>query len=221
MTTFTNTTLAKYKKKRSRDRRFGCSIPVYQPPTDDEMGPVTPNPEYLHLEKRQMKKQGFVRYDHTFEIPIGYLRTYGYQRRSRAYQFRLTQQSYTLLMAKSGLPAEPYVETDRLAETADARIAALIRTQGRVANPSQLSTTLQAHSIPGAYPTIASEEHLYYGTVRPDYQQYRLPVYDDRYSRFGQEENHSSSESGGWGGTILLCVGILAGVGYFFGWFSS
>lgn len=60
----------------------------------------------LYLENGTMDKQSYVVLEHIFQAPASQLRSRSFRSSSRAYDFRLHAQSYTLLMAKLGLEPE-------------------------------------------------------------------------------------------------------------------
>ena len=60
----------------------------------------------LYLENGVMDKQSYVALEHIFQVPASQLRSCSFRSGSRAYDSRLCEQSYTLLMARLGLEPE-------------------------------------------------------------------------------------------------------------------
>ena len=61
-----------------------------------------------------MDKQSYVVLEHIFQVPTSQLRSCSFRSGSRAYDSRLCEQSYTLLMARFGLESEGWVHTIHL-----------------------------------------------------------------------------------------------------------
>lgn len=167
MSTFSNTTLQRYNKRKARDARFRESIPVQMSsPSDMQSNSAfIPEPEYLHLERRGMKKQGYVRYDHTFDVSVAQLRTYGY-RKGCVYHFRLAEESYKVLMERLGMSVEVFEDTDLLFETAERRLAALVAT-----NSSARTQEQQRPALVPASPGVPTNERF---PLLPSSSPYRL-----------------------------------------------
>jgi hypothetical protein len=84
----------------------------------------------LRLEEgRKLHKQSYIRLEHTYEIPVSRLRQYGFSS-CRAYNIRLMEKSYKILMLELGMVPRFYHKTNTLYETADRRLAALARSTG-------------------------------------------------------------------------------------------
>lgn len=150
ITTFSDTSLSKYSTMR---RHKEASIPIYDPETI----PLTSGKGLaliqLKLEKGRLKKQSYVRLQHTYRVPVSMLRQYAY-RKGRAYKRRLSDVSYNTLMRLLALSPEKYEKTADLIETKDQRLLEqagsgfppIIQTK-RVQRPAQ-STRGAPQSLP-------------------------------------------------------------------------
>ncbi|KAF8855502.1 hypothetical protein BDZ45DRAFT_692541 [Acephala macrosclerotiorum] len=134
VTTFSSTSLSTYIIKRPRMRHMLLSIPIHDPATDS---PDTAelNIEQLHLEKDNLHKQSYVCLQHTYEVPSSMLCRYHFRTRP-AYELRLMEQSYNLLMVKLGAAAEPYVKTVLVPMAWELRLAVLAGSGGRTRRTS-------------------------------------------------------------------------------------
>jgi hypothetical protein len=65
------------------------------------------------LEKGSLRKQSYVRLEHTYNVPVSTLVQYTWNR-CRAYKIRLSNSSYNNLMKELGLLPEPFEETATL-----------------------------------------------------------------------------------------------------------
>jgi hypothetical protein len=91
----------------------------------------------LVLEKGKLRKQSYVRLEHTYEVPVSMLTQYS-GGRCRAYKKRLSNESYTILMENLGLASEVFEETATLFETTEGRLSKLANAARRSQNENLL-----------------------------------------------------------------------------------
>lgn len=239
MSTFGNTSLTRYTARKAKDPRFRYSMPVYQQTLEDEVPLSQPalDSNVLYLEKRNLKKQGYVKYDHTYDIPVQYLRTYGYRgSHSRAYKFRLREESYRRLMRKLGLPNEVFELTNTLFETENTRLTMLAAPEASAPAPriwpdsERLPFVRAIADVPVTdHVVIAREESYQYAAIRrepltrivlPPVQQRRLPVYVNRWPNLRPDETSSEEEGAeiSWVKFGVYVVALIV-VGFLVGWF--
>ena len=145
-TSFDDTTLSIYQERRLRDLRCQESIQILDS-TSSTFQDDSRHLKHLVLEKRNLRKQSYIRLDHTYEVAVDMLTQY-YKHEFRAYKLRLSEESYSLLMKDFGLVPEFYEETNTLFETEARRLAALANPV-----PHAQNTTLPPSSI-GESPRI-------------------------------------------------------------------
>jgi len=213
VTTFGDTSLSKYRKKRLRTPHFQLSIPICDPKNETiEEGP-TEVVEKLYVENGALRKQSYVKIQHTYEVPSSTLCTYSFgRRRDRAYNLRLTQLSYNLLMEKLGVSAEQYVATGQMSSTRESRLSALARPLGRTSRTRTEPVMPARHSYippyynpyPSSYGTVLSPPASYPSRVQPPgYSSgYRLP-YDS-----SSNDNNDSNDVISTIVTVAGCIGL-------------
>lgn len=94
----------------------------------------------LVLEKGNMRKQSYVRLDHTYEVPLSMLTQYS---GGRAYITRLSEASYITLIEKLGLEPEIFEITATLSKTTKQRLSALTNAARRSQNATRLPCTAE------------------------------------------------------------------------------
>ncbi|KAE9377631.1 hypothetical protein N431DRAFT_500434 [Stipitochalara longipes BDJ] len=136
-TSFNDTPLSFYREQRRRRPHHRESIPILDSNSSSfEIDSQTI--KHLVLEKGKLRKQSYVRLDHTYEVSVSRLTQY-HKGRCRAYKMRLSEESYFKLTEELGLIPGIYEETDTLFETEARRLAAL----GDSAQLSQNATLLR------------------------------------------------------------------------------
>ncbi|PMD55474.1 uncharacterized protein K444DRAFT_491821, partial [Hyaloscypha bicolor E] len=138
-TTFTNTSLDVYRAQRLRKPHYRASLPILDATsksTKDDPGTV----QNLVLEKGNMRKQSYVRLDHTYEVPLSMLTQYS---GGRAYITRLSEASYITLIEKLGLEPEIFEITATLSKTTKQRLSALTNAARRSQNATRLPCTAE------------------------------------------------------------------------------
>lgn len=91
----------------------------------------------LYLEKDTMDKQSYVKLEHIFQAPASQLRLCSSRHGSRAYDSRLCEKSYTLLVARFGLEPELWVSTTVLEHSLANSRAPLRRQNWEQSRPSR------------------------------------------------------------------------------------
>ncbi|KAG9229063.1 hypothetical protein BJ875DRAFT_547272 [Amylocarpus encephaloides] len=169
ITTFSGTTIEKYEVQRFRLPYLKRSLSIHhsnsEPPQDSHM-------KQLRLEKGKLRKQSYVRLKHVFRVDIGKLHTYKW-RKSPAYKWRLSKESFDDLVHELDLPKPIYIETDVVVRTSKTRMQALARTQ------TPRTQTPRTPPPANSDPTISGERVLY--TSRRE-----------RYDPPNQQYDHSS-----------------------------
>lgn len=120
----------------------------------------------LHLEKRRLQKQSYVRLAHVYEVSISMLHTYGY-RRCRAYKFRLSHTSYKTLMSKLGMREEFYELTNTLYETADLRLTGLAMSQSHASIGNVIPQRSSERSVHSSLQSSRSRLDIYHQSHLP------------------------------------------------------
>jgi hypothetical protein len=87
-----------------------------------------------------MKKQSYVRLDHTYKVPLSMLTQYS---GGRAYITRLSEASYITLMEKLGLVPEIFEITATLSKTTQQRLSALANAARRSQNATRFPCTAE------------------------------------------------------------------------------
>ena len=95
---------SKDHNNRSDRLRISQKIPA-EPPYDSN------RETELHLESGTMHKQSYVVLEHIFQVLASQLRSFSFGSGSRAYDRRLCEKSYTLLMSSFGLEPAVWVTT--------------------------------------------------------------------------------------------------------------
>lgn len=95
---------SKDHNNRSDRLRITQNIPA-EPPYDSN------RETELHLESGKMRKQSYVVLKHIFQVSASQLRSFSFGSGSRAYDRRLCEKSYTLLMLSFGLERAIWVTT--------------------------------------------------------------------------------------------------------------
>lgn len=213
ITTFGDTSLSTYLTKRARNRYYQSSIPIYHPKIEIVFPSSVESVEPLRLESGTLRKQSYVKLQHTFDIPSSTLCLYSWNRRDRAYNLRLTEISYDLLMDKFGLSAEPYVATARLPRTRESRLAQLARAGGRISRTRTEPITAAPHTnfpsytgpyynpYPNSYGTIPSS------TVTPPSRRVQPSRYSSGY-RAPYNPPEDKSELVPMILTVVTCAGL-------------
>lgn len=181
------------------------SAPICDPEANPVALPGSASIVQLKLEDGRLKKQSYIRLQHTYRVPASMLRQYAY-RNSRAYKRRLTQESYSALMARLAQLPEKYEVTGTLYETKNQRLLDLARStlppvvrtrpvaiapqyEGYGAAPAVFRTP-QA-----AYPVSNGPQYGGYGTlpVVPQAAQY-LPPSQMYPARSNTQQYHSADD---------------------------
>ena len=150
-TTFSDTPLPLYIERQRRRPHYRASIPILD--STSTTFTVLGVMKTLVLEKSGLKKQSYVRLQHTYEVPVSMLTQYS-KRRCRAYKIRLLKASYTMLMEEMGLVPEFFEETDTLFETRDRRLVTLANTSRHsqnTARPQNVAENPQRIVFPQIY----------------------------------------------------------------------
>lgn len=187
LTTFRDESMAKYLTTPHHRK---ISLPILDPEA-----PAVPSLIQLSLENgKKLKKQSYIRLQHTYEIPVSMLRQYAYKK-CLAYKMRLSLESYGVLMEKFGLSPEVFELTKTLFETKDSRLNAL---------------ALSIGSSRGHHPAEAHSGHFNSEEARrrrlnfpPVYRSVRPNCSVDE-NLPGRPENEAASSSLKW------CVGMMA-----------
>ncbi|KAK0106866.1 hypothetical protein ONS95_003588 [Cadophora gregata] len=206
VTTFSDTTLSKYVSKRQYKV---SSIPIYDAeatPIPSELGS---NLIQLRMEEGRLKKQSYVRLQHTYQVPLSMLRQYTF-RNSRAFRQRLSEDSYKTLMGLLARTPEKYDVTKTLLETKDRRLLALARSE-----LPPVRRTRPTHQ-PVRPARIASHSNHYgsYGTTMVDQPigQYLPPThtYQGRgYIRRGYTSPGDGSEESSAAFTLVVVIIVI------------
>ncbi|KAH9213955.1 hypothetical protein DL95DRAFT_462615 [Leptodontidium sp. 2 PMI_412] len=214
VTTFSNTPLSKYLSRR---RHRKPSIPIFDPEATALTSPRVSSLVQLKLEEGRLKKQSYVRLQHTYRIPVSMLRQYAY-RNSRAYKRRLSYESYYALMELLALPPENYEATETLFETNHQRLLDLANSSLALVAPSQQTS----------HPITNRIQHVHYGgcgtiPVAPQVSQYSPPSY--AHPTWYHIEPDSQGGDGGNGGhsVIWKCVVgvVIVGLAWWNFWSGS
>ncbi|KAH7356418.1 hypothetical protein BKA65DRAFT_422649 [Rhexocercosporidium sp. MPI-PUGE-AT-0058] len=205
VTTFSGTSLSKYLSRR---RRRQASIPIFDPEATALTSPRAASLVQLKMEDGRLKKQSYIRLQHTYRIPVSMLGQYAY-RNSRAYKRRLSYESYCALMELLSLPPEKYEVTASLYETENQRLLDLAR--------SSLPSVVQAHRA--AHPVTNPTHPSHYGgggtiPARPQAAGYIPPAHTYPQIRYHREpESHGDGIGGGGGSFVWKCVAGVVIVG--------
>ena len=198
----------------------------------------------LYLENGTMNKQSYVVLEHIFQIPALQLRSCSFRSGSCAYDSRLCEQSYTLLMGRFGLEPEHWVRTMLLPfSTANSPKTLRRQYQPRTfGNRNVLATQPLAQYQPVAATNLVFSSPYRYTEQSPLltnnapsrvpglYRQQSLSrvLHSDTYSkyrRFGQRKpvpppEHISEHSISFGLIVVLAVvSIVLAVIFIFWWF--
>ena len=157
------------------------SLPIYDPDTAHLTTSGGIALVQLKLEDGRLKKQSYVRLQHTYRVPASMLRQYAY-RNCRAYKRRLSNDSYTTLMDLLALTPEKYEMTKTLFKTKDQRLLNLARSElpsvARLQHPHPL--------LPPTRIAPQSNQYRSYGATNAN-QQVSQYVPPDTY----QERDHN------------------------------
>jgi len=207
VTTYGNTSLSKYISSRPRTRHLQLSIPIYDADTEAVDMTAQNLVEQLHLEKGSLRKQSYVKFQHTYGVPVSTLRHYHFRKphNQQAYKIRLSQKSYEQLMVSLGVDAEPYTTTKVVARNGASQLALLALSGGRT---GQTYTPPPRPSRPHYVPSYSQPSPSTYGAVSPAPRRYptqpvpRPYVYDPPYST-------SEDDDGSGPGVLAYLVGTL------------
>ncbi|PVH81861.1 hypothetical protein DL98DRAFT_570956 [Cadophora sp. DSE1049] len=190
VTTFSDTPLSKYLSKR---RHKEPSIPVYDPEATSLTTARGTALVQIKLEEGRLKKQSYVRLQHTYRVPVSMLRQYAY-RKCRAYKRRLSDDSYNTLMGLLALSPEKYEPTKTLFETKNDRLLDLARSRLPHVVRAQRA---QPPVLPGS---VAPQPHPHrsYGTthMNPPASHYIPPTYTYQVRNHIQPEYKSQNDGG-------------------------
>ena len=213
-------------KRNRRDRKN--TISIYHPDSDEL---VDSHEVQLHLEKGKLHKQSYLRLQHIYEVKVSSLQTLKW-RNSPASKFRLSQESYVILMAKLNLKAEEYVETIMVPRVMRQRLL-VVDAVARVQTP--LPQARPARYQPAQYRSPFEDEpsssqnlnHIYGQRIggppgrahQANYNPARVPARNiSNYGTWSQRASSSpppSRDESSWLSTILV-LGGLAGTIYYF-----
>jgi hypothetical protein len=217
VTTFSDTSLSSYIKKRPRMRHMLLSIPIHDPAADT-LDTAEYNIEQLHLEKDDLHKQSYVRLQHTYEVPSSMLCRYNFRTR-QAYKLRLTEHSYKTLMGKLNATPEPYIETALVPITSESRLVGLAFSAGRAGRtPTRLPPSIASTRPVYVPPPSTPYQHTYpryYGTVSPSPPTPRYPVPSNTAPPYDSYQHNTESTSP----VVMVIIGCII-VGALF-WYGS
>ncbi|PMD43867.1 hypothetical protein L207DRAFT_562965 [Hyaloscypha variabilis F] len=175
-TSFDDTPLQLYRERRLRKPRYQESIPILDS-TSSSFEANSQIVKHLVLEKGRLRKQSYVRLDHTYEVPVSMLTQY-HKGRCRAYKMRLPEASYHKLMEEFALVPEAFEDTDTLFETAASRLAALAYPAAVAQNATLVRPS--THLSPGLVVPQVYQPPVYQPLV------YQPPVYQQSSARVSQ-----------------------------------
>ncbi|KAE8448939.1 hypothetical protein EG329_008735 [Mollisiaceae sp. DMI_Dod_QoI] len=207
VTTYGNTSLSKYISSRPRTRHFQLSIPICD--ADAEATDTTGHSlvEQLHLEKGSLRKQSYVKFQHTYGVPVSTLRHYHFRKphNQQAYKIRLSQKSYDLLMVSLGVDAETYIATKVVARNGESQLALLALSGGR---PRRTHTVPSRSSRPQYVPSYSQPAPTTYGAVSPAPRRYPTQSIPRPYD-YNPPSSTYEDDSGSGPGVVTCLVGII------------
>jgi len=218
-TSFGSTPLPIYQERRLRKPDYHGSIPILDS-TSSTFHDDSRNFKHLVLEKGELRKQSYVRLNHTYEVPVDML-TQFQKGRCRAYKLRLSPESYNMLIGEFGLMPQTYEETNTLFETEARRLAALanfgrltqlttlprfnIRDTPRVVFPQPIQFPI--HQVNSVHTWQQTPSAVQYGSTSFTQSQRHLPgPYSNRLPYFNPPEP-SDVESGS--SVLRWIIGIV------------
>jgi hypothetical protein len=184
---------------------------------------IPPATKSLALENGSLRKQSYVRLDHTYQIPLPMLAQYSW-RRCRAYKIRISKSSYTTLMEELGLVPEVFEETNTLYETADRRLSDLAGAGG-LAQDTTRNWNASANSQNLVFPQIQQHTLTYssqptlptfnYGTAPLTQQPQYIPYSYQRTLPYSSSPGPSEGKSNSYFVIYLVGIGGICIVSFF------
>jgi hypothetical protein len=209
-TSFKNTTLDSYSVQRLRKLHYEASLPILDTTVESMYDDFT-IPKKLFLEQGSMRKQSYVRLDHTYEVPYTMLAQYSC---NRAYKTRLSKVSYRTLMEELGFVPEQF-EKATLVEISPDRLSAMANAAKHhqsVVHPPNAAEMPQRFVFPPIYqpsPDPVSQPPLprYSALSLPQAPRYVPPSSSDRlpYSTSPEPSDPVSAL------LLLRCVFVVVG----------
>lgn len=127
--TWRKTSLRVYWQLRQTLRKFRDTIPIYKDSAENSEAYESRGYPFLHLDGGHLRYQSYINFNHTYTVPISYLRAYSRIHARSAFDIMLGRASYYKLMGWLGLSPQPYLTQWELVATGMERLRAMAAAQ--------------------------------------------------------------------------------------------